>query len=109
MPWGMKVPLFHRYTGQIKFEVLVKFLDSLYPEWRKLLAGVASDGDCLMTGRLRGVLSRRSEEALLELYRIWCGLQWFILLMQQVYFASLEEDFYSILTSVIGHLRIYSR
>lgn len=77
-------------TGQIMFEVLVKFLDALYPEWRKFLAAVSSDGDRSMTRRIQGVLTRLSVEALLELYSICCSFNQFDLLMQRVYSESLS-------------------
>ena len=101
----LAIPLFDRHTGLIMFEALAKFFDALFPEWRNFLVGVSSDGDRSMTGRIQGVLTRLAKESLLELFKIWCGLHQFDLLMQRVYSASLDEEFYSTLTGVIGHLR----
>lgn len=101
----LSLPLFDRHTVQIMFEVLFKFLDALYFEWRKFLVIVSSNGDRSMTGGIQGDLTRLSVEALLELYRIWSGLHQLDLLMQRVHWESLDEDLYSTLTGLIEHLR----
>ncbi|KAH9270731.1 hypothetical protein BASA83_007091 [Batrachochytrium salamandrivorans] len=40
-----------------------------------------------------------------KLIRVWCGLHQLDLVMQQVFKSALDDDFYSTLTAVIGHLR----
>lgn len=44
-----ETPLFDWHTDQIMFEMHVKFLNALYPEWRKIVVGVSSGSDRLVT------------------------------------------------------------
>lgn len=101
----LALPLFQQHTDQIMIEVLVTLSDAPYLEWRKRLVDVSSDGDRAMTGRTQDVLRRLSVEALSGLYKIWCCLHQSDVLMQLVYLESLDKDFYSTLTGVIGRLR----
>ncbi|RQM20482.1 hypothetical protein B5M09_013883, partial [Aphanomyces astaci] len=52
------IPMFDRHTAEIIFNMLVKFLDALYPPWRTKLIGMSSDGESTMTGRHRGLVTR---------------------------------------------------
>ena len=58
-----------------------------------------------MTGRLQGLVSRIASECSPDLIRVWCGLHQLDLVVQSVYKASLDEQFYSTLTQLIGYLR----
>jgi len=42
--------LFYRHTAKILYNLLYKFLDALYPDWRVKLLNVSSDGENLMIG-----------------------------------------------------------
>lgn len=91
---ALALPPFHRHTGQIISEVLVKFLDALYLEWRKnFFVRLLSDGDRSMTEKIQGVMARLSVQMPLELYRTRCALRWFDLLMQRAFSESLSENF----------------
>lgn len=58
-----------------------------------------------MTGSVRGLVTRMSSECSPGLIQIWCGLHQLDLVMQGVYAAAFDEQFYSTLTALIGYLR----
>lgn len=101
----LAIPLFDRHSGLPIIEALAKFFDVLFPKWRNFLVGVSSDGNCSMTRWIQGVMTRIAAKSQLELFRSWCGLHQFNLLMQRIYSANLGEELYSTLTGVVGHLR----
>jgi len=67
------LPTFERHTSQNLFEMIVKFMDALFPEWRSKLIGVASDGENVMTGRHAGVVTRIAACATHRILRVWCA------------------------------------
>ena len=58
-----------------------------------------------MTGRIQGLITRLCRAASNDLIRVWCGLHQLDLVMQRVFKPALQDDFYSKLTALIGHLR----
>jgi hypothetical protein len=54
----VSLPLFNRHTAEILYNLLCKFLDALYPDWRFKLLNVSSDGENTMTGRHVGLVIR---------------------------------------------------
>jgi hypothetical protein len=101
----LALPLFGRHTGELMFEALVRFMDALYLPWRETLVGISTDGDRSMTGRVQGLVTRVDAVTSTRLIRVWCGLHQLDLVMQQVFKRALDDEFYSNLTAVIGHLR----
>ena len=101
----LAIPLFESHTGENMFSVVVKFMDALYPGWRDILVSSSTDGARSMTGRIQGLATRIGACTPGKLIRIWCGLHQLDLVMQRVFKEALNEDFYSALTALIGHLR----
>ena len=58
-----------------------------------------------MTVRLQDLVTRISNECSPGLIQIWCGLHQMDLVMQSVYEAAYNRQFYSTLTGLIGYLR----
>jgi hypothetical protein len=97
------IPLFDRHTGH--FQVLTKFLDALLADqWKHSCISVSSDGARNMTGRVQGLVSRLEQACTSDIIRIWCGLHQLDLVMQRVYKPALQNEFYRVLTALIGHL-----
>lgn len=102
----MALPLYERHTGDNMFEVLKRFLDAVFSNsWTKKCVAVSTDGARNMTGRVQGLVTRIQHCCLPGMLRIWCGLHQLDLVMQRVFKPSLEGQFYSTLTTLIGHLR----
>ncbi|RHY03057.1 hypothetical protein DYB25_011238 [Aphanomyces astaci] len=68
---------------RIIFNMLVKFLDALYPPWRTKLIGMSSDGENTMTGRHRGLVTRIVATAENPVLRIWCAPHQIDLIVKQ--------------------------
>jgi len=66
------IPMFDRHTALNMFNMLVKFLDALYSNWRYKLIGMSSDGENTMTGRHAGLVTRMVGCAENPVLRIWC-------------------------------------
>ncbi len=85
------------------FNVVSKFLEALYAPLHDLVSS-STDGTCSMTGRIQGLATPIEVCTTGNLIRIWCGLHQLDLIMQKVLRKALSEDFYSVLTTLIGHL-----
>ncbi|KAI8895523.1 hypothetical protein BC833DRAFT_567403 [Globomyces pollinis-pini] len=59
----------------------------------------------LSVRRIQGLATRLGACTPGRLIRIWCGLHQLDLVMQHVFKMALNEEFYSVLTTLIGHLR----
>jgi hypothetical protein len=66
------LPMFVRHTAFNIFELVVKALDALFPNWRSKLLNISSDGENMMTGRHAGFVTRMANEAANPVLRIWC-------------------------------------
>jgi hypothetical protein len=75
--------MFDRHTAEIIYNMLVKFLDALYPPWRAKLIGMSSDGENTMTGRHRGLVTRMVAAAENPALRIWCAPHQIYLVVKQ--------------------------
>ena len=101
----MAIPLFERHSGENMFLVLQRLFDAVFSEsWRSRCICVSSDGAKNMTGCLQGLVTRISNECSPGLIRIWCGLHQLDLVMQSVYEAAYNRQFYSTPTGLIGYL-----
>jgi hypothetical protein len=67
------LPLFDRHTAEILYNLLCKFLDALYPDWRIKLLNVSLDGKNTMTGRHVGLVIRITRCAEFNVLRVWCA------------------------------------
>lgn len=65
-------PMFVRHTAFNIFELVVKALDALFPNWRSKLLSISFDGENMMTGRHAGFVTRMANEAANPVLRIWC-------------------------------------
>ncbi|KAH6583989.1 hypothetical protein BASA61_007792 [Batrachochytrium salamandrivorans] len=101
----LALPLFDRHTGELMFEAFVKFMDALYPPMARNFGGHVHRWRSLNDGRIHGFVTQVGEVTSTKLIRVWCGLHQLDLVMQQVFKSALDDDFYSTLTAVIGHLR----
>ena len=50
--------MFDRHTAENMFNLVSTFLDIVCPNWGSKLIGVGSDGANVMTGHLKGVVTR---------------------------------------------------
>ncbi|KAH9536239.1 hypothetical protein CY35_17G098500, partial [Sphagnum magellanicum] len=66
------LPLFARHTAEILYNLLCKFLDALYPDWRVKLLNTSSDGENTMTGCHIGLITRIARCAKFNVLRVWC-------------------------------------
>jgi len=64
------LPLFDRHTAEILYNLLCKFLDALYPDWRIKLLNVSSNGENTMTGCHAGLVTRITRCAEFNVLRI---------------------------------------
>jgi len=64
--------LFVRHTAKILYNLLCKFLDALYPDWRVKLLNASSDGENTMTGRHAGLITCITWCAEFNVLRVWC-------------------------------------
>ena len=102
----LALPIKGSHTGQQMFEMTQKVLDVICPGWKNALIGVASDGARNMTGRHSGVITYLQQAALPNFFCIWCGAHQLDLVMESVYNKLLKDDFFSLLTALIGYLRV---
>ncbi|CAK9278238.1 unnamed protein product [Sphagnum jensenii] len=65
--------VFDRHTAEILYNLLCKFLDALYPDWRIKLLNVSSDGENTMTGRHAGLVTRIARCAEFNVLHVWCA------------------------------------
>jgi hypothetical protein len=68
------IPMFDRHTADNIFNMLVKFLDTLYGKWRGKLIGMSSDGKNMMTGRHTSLVTRMIACTENPVLCIWCVL-----------------------------------
>jgi hypothetical protein len=66
------LPLFDRHTVEILYNLLCKFLNVLYPDWRVKLLNVSSDDENTMTGRHADVVTRIARCTEFNVLRMWC-------------------------------------
>jgi hypothetical protein len=52
------LPLFDRHTAEILYNLLYKFLDALYPDWRVKLFNASLDGENTMIGHHASLVTR---------------------------------------------------
>ncbi len=64
------IPMFDRHTAGNIFNMLVKFVDTLYDKWCAKLIGMSSDGENTMTGRHTDFVSRMIAYAKNPVFRI---------------------------------------
>ncbi len=64
--------LFARHTAEILYNLLCKFFDVLYPDWRVKLLNASSDGENTMTGRHTGLIIRIARCAEFNVLHVWC-------------------------------------
>lgn len=95
----LSILFFDRHTGDLMFTTTNKFLDALYPHWKKTLLAVSSDGDRSIKGRIKGLLTR------IDAFTVRVGLHQLDLVIQKVYKKFIGDDFMGSLTSLIGRLR----
>jgi hypothetical protein len=84
-----------------KYQTCLKLIRD---KWRDIIVGCSTDGARLMTGRPLGFATRLGQCTNANLIRIWFGLHQLDLFKMLVFKKALDEEFYSVLTTVIGHL-----
>lgn len=101
----LAIPMRDRHTGQYQYDLVVKTLDVLAPDWRHQLIGITTDGASTMTGSIQGTVTRLSTECRGSIFRVWCGAHQLDLVVKKAFSQLLGEKFLSTLTGVTGHLR----
>ena len=66
--------MFDRQKTEIIYNMLVEFIDAIYPYWRVKLHNASKDGENTMTGRHAGLVTRIARCAELNVLRVWCAL-----------------------------------
>ena len=84
---------------------MVTLLDVFAPNWRHQLIGIATNGASTMTGCIKGMVTRLSNECHSPIFRIWCGAHQLDLVMKRAFNRLCDDKFLDTLTSVTGHLR----
>jgi hypothetical protein len=64
--------LFDRHTAEILYNLLCKFLNALYPDWRIKLFNASSDGENTMIGRHAALVTRITRCTKFNVLRVWC-------------------------------------
>lgn len=64
------IPSFDHHTAVTIFNVIVRFLDALYSEWRNRLIVVMCNGTNTMTGRYASVVTRLVQAAMNQVIRV---------------------------------------
>ena len=98
--------MFARHTGDYMYNLFRELFDILDPLWKQKLVGVTTDGARSMTGTHRGAVTRIQNDALQQgFYRIWCALHQLDIVVQKCITKYFNDEFYNVLTAVIGYLR----
>ena len=95
------------HTGEVMFDMLVRFLSTLCPNWQVSMLGVASDRARNMTGRAAGVVTRLQNymHDNCPLFRIWCGAHQLDLVMEHIMTDVVGNPFFtSVMLKFISHL-----
>jgi hypothetical protein len=66
--------LFDCHTAEILYNLLCKFFDALYPDWRVKLLNASSDGENTMIGRHVGLVTRIAQCVEFNVLHVWCTL-----------------------------------
>jgi hypothetical protein len=101
----LAIPMRERHTGEYQYDLIVRALDVLAPNWRHQLIGISSDGASAMTGCLQGTVTRLQQETHHQIFRIWCGAHQLDLVVKKAFNKLCDEEFLRITTGVTGHLR----
>ncbi len=64
--------MFERHSAINIFNLIAKFMDTLYIKWCAKLIDMWTDGENIMTGRHVGVVTRLVDFADNNVLRIWC-------------------------------------
>jgi hypothetical protein len=67
------MPMFERHSVVNIFNLIAKFTDTLYINWRAKLIGVSTNGENTTTGRHVGVVTHLVDCANNDVLRIWCA------------------------------------
>ncbi len=78
------IPMFDRHMAGNIFNMLVKFLNTMYGKWHAKLIGMSSDGENTMTGRHTGLVTRMIACTENPVLRIWCALHQIDLVIKSV-------------------------
>lgn len=101
----LAIPMRERHTGEYQYDLIVRTLDVLAPNWRHQLIGVSSHGAASsMTGCIHGTVTRLGQEAHGNIFRLWCGAHQLDLVVKKAFNKLCDERFLGILTGVTGHL-----
>jgi hypothetical protein len=102
----LAVPLFERHTETAIAELLSRALSTLCPQdWKKKQIGISTDRAANLTGRLSGVVTLLTADTFPGIFRIWCGAHQLDLVIQNLMSSLCGDEFYTLLTGLIGHLR----
>lgn len=90
----LAVPIKESHTGEAMFEFVKQILFSVICDsWSSKLLSVAKDGVQIMLCRLQGTVTRLEQVSLPELFRIWCMVHKFDLVILSLMKNYLHENF----------------
>ena len=99
------IPMFDRHTARNIFNLISKFLDVLCSNWRVKLIIMGFDEANVMTRHVQDVVTQLEQKTDYKIYRTWCGLHQFDLVMHHGYEKLLNGQFLTITNAFIAHLR----
>ena len=107
------IPIFSAKSSSALFQLCVRLLDVMRPNWRDVILSFSSDGEPTMTGIVSGVSTLFKQEVNERIrdsfFKIWCGLHQLDLLVQRVYrsieYRAINGNFVETLTKLISYLR----
>eukprot|EP00171_Calliarthron_tuberculosum_P006802 IDg6802t1 len=94
----LAIPVFERHTGEVIFNTAAKAFDYIHLAWRDKIFGISTDGEKKMTRRISGVATRFQQVSKPRFIRVWCGAHQLDIVLQNVYSAFGDEEFYKHLT-----------
>ncbi|KAI9921252.1 hypothetical protein PsorP6_001825 [Peronosclerospora sorghi] len=98
-------PMSERHTAVNIYDLTVKVFNVLRPSWRKKVLRIASDGENVMTGRIRGVVTLLERDCLFPIHRTWCMLHQIDLVVKERVNNLFGGYFISIVNKIAHSLR----
>ena len=94
-----------KHIDQEMHKRLTTLLNGLLPNWKEKLIGCSTDDAQSMTGNVKGVVTRISQDITGGFIRTWCGLHQLDLAIKHNIDKFLPREFIQQLTKLISYLR----
>ncbi len=101
------VPFFEQHLAVNYVKLIKTMFDTLYPDWRSKLISISSDGENMMTGRHRGVVTLLEKECNNPVLWIWCVPHQLDIVIKNATQDVLDQAFYKVAHAYSIHLRVH--